>query len=196
MQAGVPVADAVLKELHRRVAGAPDLAAEFMGYFMRRLNGARAVDIDPQLRRCFDTGDVIGSVLGDLWPQLGELEFRDERSFLALLLTRLRWKTAQHRRRLNSGKRREDRRCEADLQEVSNLDATAPQDREILAEERRAFAVALFRLSPEEREVVRHYLDGKSTYEYAAAKGILPGSARKRLERAIHRLRSVLRDSG
>ena len=192
LAAGLDPEDAVLSAVHEHLGQDARLDEEFLGYFLQRLLHVRMVDLYPGLRRYLDTGDLVQSVLGDLWPQLRELEFRDRSSFLALLVTRLRWKATSRRRDLHAAKRREDRRT--DGLPIENLASNPPSpiDAQISREETERVALFLFRLPPEDRTAVRLHLSGASSKEIAQELGASVDAARKRLERALEHLRELL----
>jgi len=196
LERGASPEDAVLMAVHGQLGSAAGLDEEFLGYFLSRLLQVRVVDLYPGLRRFLDTGDLVQSVLGDLWPKIRELEFRDQASFLALLVKRLRWKAGSRRRDLNAGKRREDRReSRIPLDSVPG-GPESPVDVQIRREDMERAALALFRLPKEDQVAVRLHLTGSSSSAIAEALDLSVPAARKRLERALNRLQSVMGSLG
>ena len=189
---GDSVEDGVLRAVHSYLGEEPGLEEEFLGFFLQRLLQVRLVDVYPGLRRFLDTGDLVQSVLGDLWPQLREIEFRDRASFLALLVTRLRWKATSRRRDLHAAKRREDRRATGLSPDEFPAQPTSQLEGQVSKEEAERTVEALFRLPPMDRTAVRLHLEGASSEEIAQEIGVSVSAARKRLERALRRLRLQL----
>lgn len=189
---GLPPEDAVLRAIHGQLGKEAGLEEEFIGYFLSRLLQVRMVDLYPGLRRFLDTGDLVQSVLGDLWPKLRDLEFRDQSSFLALLVTRLRWKAGSRRRDLHAAKRQEGRRDPSIPLDALPGDPASPLDLQVNREETERAAVALFRLPKEDQEAIRLHLAGSSSADLAEALGVSIPAARKRLERALRKLQGVL----
>jgi len=185
----------VLRAIHGQLGKEAGLEEEFIGYFLSRLLQVRMVDLYPGLRRFLDTGDLVQSVLGDLWPQLRALEFRDQSSFTALLVTRLRWKAGSRRRDLHAGKRREDRRATGLSPDEIPSQPASPLEGQVSKEEAERTVEALFRLPPQDRTAVRLHMEGASSEEIAQEIGVSVNAARKRLERALRRLRLQLGDS-
>ncbi len=117
--------------------------------------------------------------------------YREEGSIRAWLFGIARRKCA---RKLATQSRRENR-----LRLVHDADADRGTPDEVLDARRRAdrLRVALAELKPTEREaVVLRYQSGLSYREVAEACGIEEPAARKRVSRALDRLRELLRGDG
>lgn len=196
LEEGLSPEDAVLRSVHGQLGNQPGLQEEFISYFLGRLLQVRMVDLYPGLRRFLDTGDLVQSVLGDLWPQLRDLEYRDQSSFLALLVRRLRWKAGARRRDLHARKRQEGRRDSSVPLENLPGKPSSPLDLEIDREEIERAAVALFRLPKEDQVAVRLHLAGSSSADLAEALDVSVPAARKRLERALRKLQRILGAQG
>ncbi len=186
---GMSIADAVLALVHSRLATDPHLADEFLGFFLSDLARLGHGALGPGLRRFLDSGDLVQSVLGDLWPELAAVKFESRDSFLALLAARLRWKAADGARQLRAGKRREDLRIAADASLMPDQQP-GPATELVAAEEWQQTALALARLPKRERKLVRAHLQGLSWTEVAAAHELKPESARKAVQRALAKMRS------
>lgn len=92
----------------------------------------------------------------------------------------LNWSRGETRRR------ERERRTAPPLAESSPLDETARRERARLVQE------LLGRLRPADREIlVLHYFDGADHHDLAAACDCSPATARKRLQRALDRLRGI-----
>lgn len=185
--------DAVLKELHIRCAEQSQIADEFLQYFLCDLLRMRVTDLYPVLRRFLDTGDIVQSVLGDIWPELADLEFRNRASFLSLLSQRLKWKAEDKRRGLLAARRQENRRVESNP-ELLPLGSSSDLGLEKLqrAEEQDRLLRAILRLSPRDRKLVRLHLQGAGHKELGEALDLSSEAARKALGRAIKRVTNIV----
>lgn len=181
-------ADAVLAVIHSRLESDRDLADEFLSFFLTDLHRLGHGALGPGLRRYLDSGDLVQSVMGDLWPELAAFQFESRDSFLALLAARLRWKAADGARHLRAGKRREDLRAAADA-DLLAADHPGPSTELVAAEEWQQTALALSRLPQRDRELVRAHLSGKSWADVAAIHEMKQESARKAVQRALAKLR-------
>ncbi len=200
MRAGATLGNAVLAVIHSRLgdpvrpatSAAPThcngLADEFLSFFLADLARLGHGALGPGLRRFLDSGDLVQSVLGDLWPDMAQLKFESRDAFLALLAARLRWKASDRSRRLQAGKRREDLRKNTDA-DLLAVDQPGPATELVSAEEWQQTALALARLNKRDRELVRGHLNGMSWAELAEANGLQPESARKAVQRALARAR-------
>ena len=188
--------DAVLAELHGQLEADPTLVDEFLAYFLSDLDRLGHGRLAPGLRRFVDTGDLVQSVLGDLWPELSGIRFESRDSFLALLAARLRWKASDSARAAKAGKRREDLRSELPAQDFASAETPGPATELVRAEEWQQVALSLARLPERDRDLVRGHLRGESWQELAAAYGLQPESARKAVQRALERLRGGGADDG
>ena len=193
VQMGVLPEDAALKEIHARITDNSGLADEFFAHFFEHLLRLRVVDLYPGLKRFLDTDDLVQSVLGDIWKELGTLEFKNRASFLSLLGQRVKWKANDKKRSLNSQKRREDLRVEASAETIgaSSKDSSA-LSHQLSREEHEELLLAVFRLPQQDRTLVKLYLRGASAKELASASGLSVTASRKALERALARARSLV----
>lgn len=192
LRGGADLTDAVLGVAHGSAREDPGIASEFAGWLLLELRAAGRGLAGPALRRFLDTGDLVQSVAGDLWPELFELRFETRGQFLALFAARLRWKAVDRARMHQSGQRREDLRVEArdeDLEPagVTPSPATEAADRE----EAELLALALARLSARDAEMIRAWLAGDTWERIGAAAGIAAESARKAVQRAIAHAREI-----
>lgn len=182
------VEDAVLAELHARLDDAR-LADEFVAFFLADLDRLGHQALGPGLRRYVDTGDLVQSVLGDLWPEFRSLRFDSRDAFTALLAARLRWKASDQARALRSGKRREDLRQNADAAPEASTAQPGPATEFVRAEDFERAALALAGLPDRERALVRGHLRGQTWSELAAEHGLQAESARKAVQRALAAVR-------
>lgn len=185
--------DAVLGEVHRAAAHNGKVADEFLAYFLSDMTRLGHQRVSTGLRRFLDTGDLVQSVLGDLWEGFERLHFETRGQFLAYLAQALRWKSSGHGQHLAAGNRREDLRVE---QAAENLQAPAvgqsPSSQAGAAEERERLALVLVRLPDRDRDLLRGFLKGESNEEIGARLGLTPDAARMGVQRAIERARQLL----
>jgi RNA polymerase sigma factor (sigma-70 family) len=171
--------------------GDADLANEFLGHFLGDLMALGRANLGAGLRRHLDTGDLVQSVVKDLWPELAALRFESRTGFLALLHQRLRWKAANRARDLRSGRRREDLRA-AGFDPGSSAVAGAgagPPTAAGAAEERAELTRRVAALPDKERELLRRHLAGEPLASIAESLSVAPAAAKRRLQRALRRVR-------
>lgn len=188
------IEDAVLAELHACLNDDAALTDEFVAYFLVDLDRLGHGRLAPGLKRFLDTGDLVQSVLGDLWPELAALRFESRNSFLALLAARLRWKASDSARAAQAGKRREDQRAEVATEDFAQTTTPGPATELVRAEEWHQLALSLARLPDRDRDLVRGHLRGLSWAELAEQHGLQAESARKAVQRAIERLRGQAKE--
>ncbi|MHC5211512.1 MAG: sigma-70 family RNA polymerase sigma factor [Planctomycetota bacterium] len=196
MQAGQPIEDAVLGQIHSRIGDDRRLADEFAAYFLFDLMkmGKLSMSSTSRLRRFLDTGDLVLSVFGDLWEGVESLQFESRGQFKALFAKRLDWKAADQARRMDTGTRREDRRVDASASEFEQHAAeteTAPVPGAIRREERERLILILLRLKERERRLLTMHLKGMSIEGIAEAMELQYDTARKALSRAIAQARQL-----
>lgn len=197
MRAGAEADDAVLGIAHAHAGADGEVAGEFAGWLMLEMRRAGHGLAGPALRRFLDTGDLVQSVAGDLWPELFELEFETRGQFLALFASRLRWKAADRARGQNAARRREDLRVEAseadlDAARMAPSPATEAGDREDAAR----LALALGRLPERDARMIRRWLEGADWERIGVEERLEPESARKAVQRAIARAREIAARGG
>ena len=192
---GLAVEDAVLAEVFGRAGKERELAGEFFGYLLgdvvalRTLLPARSAG----LQRLLDSGDFVQSVLGDLWPALGTLEFRTKGQFLALLAQRFQWKVADRQKGLECQRRREDLRVEVALEGLGVATGEMGPLSEIASQEEAArLAGAISRMGGRDRELLRLHLQGRSVEAIAAEVHLGIDAARKALQRARERVKTMI----
>lgn len=196
-RAGSQVDDAILALVFAQAKENQALAEEFLQFFFEDLQRLGHGKVAVGLRRFVETGDLVQSVVGDLWPQLFDLDFRGRDAFLALLAARVRWKATDRARALQSGRRREDLRVDSPgqdetlspLWEGESLEA-GPMTELVAREEYEAMVLALHRLPEREGRLLRAHLAGNSWATIAQAEGLQPESARKAVQRALKQARA------
>ncbi len=190
---GFDLEDAVLAEVHRATVASGRIADEFLAYFLTDLMRVGHRLRSSALRRFLDTGDLVQSVVGDLWPELQSVRFETRGRFLSYLSRRLRWKAVDRSRALEADKRREDQRTEADAADLE-LDAESDSPHAAVEEEedRSRLALVLLRLSERDRGILALFLKDFPLPEIAAQVGLSYDAARMALHRAIRRARRLL----
>lgn len=193
LAAGRDVEDAVLAVVHAGAASDRALADEFLRYFLDDVLHVGKSRLSEQLRRFSDTRDLAQSVLGDVWPILGDLSFTTRVGFLRMLATRLEWKASGKARHLKRAKRREDKRVPESVEELQLASRESSplvqvQDRE----ERLGLVLALMRLERRDRKLVVMSLQELSYEEIASRFGLKYDAARKAVRRALRRLEELL----
>jgi RNA polymerase sigma factor (sigma-70 family) len=196
IDAGSPLEDAVLAQLHSRIGDNRRLADEFAAYFLFDLMkmGKLSMSSTSRLRRFLDTGDLVLSVFGDLWEGVESIEFESRGQFKSLFAQRLDWKAADQARRLHTSTRREDRRVDVGAQDFDQHAAestTAPVPGAILREERERLILILLRLKERERQLLTMHLKGLTIEAIAEAMELNYDAARKALSRAIAQARQL-----
>lgn len=197
MRAGADADDAVLGLVHAHAADDAELAGEFAGWLMLEMRRAGRGLAGPALRRFLDTGDLVQSVAGDLWPELFELGFETRGQFLALFASRLRWKATDRARAQNAARRREDLRVEpADDELDAARSAPSPATEAGDREDAERLALALGRLPERDARMIRRWLEGENWEKIGASERMEPESARKAVQRAIARAREIAARGG
>ena len=191
MRGGAAPEDAVLAVIHASAGRRRRLADEFLAFFLADLTRLGHDRLAPSLDRFLDTGDLVQSVLGDLWRDLLELRFETRASFLALLAERLRWKASDRARGLRAGKRREDLRAAGDPAQHGNAAGPSPATEAGRREDWERLVLALTRLPERDRRMLRMSLQGSAVEEIARALDLEPETARKALQRARRRARGL-----
>lgn len=192
IRAGASLQDAVLWLAHRESRSSVAVANEFVAFFLSDLLSISRPAIAPGLRRFLDSGDLVQSVLGDVWRDVSSIEFDTRAAFLSFLAQRLRWKAADHHKALQRARRSEDRRVDAAPEELP----IAGRERDPASivgqsDERERLALRIMRLPERDRELVRSHLRGEDLSELAKSVGLTQESARKALQRALARLRAM-----
>jgi len=192
MHTGTAIEDAVLGLAHRLAQKDGAIADEFIGYFLSQLLRLGSGSFGPRLRRFLDTGDLVQSVLGDLWPGICEIEFRTRAQFMSLLAQRMRWKMANKGRALRGPNRREDRKVPTSPEQLRISDeGHSPPSLAAMQEDRERLILTLLRLPERDRRLLTLFLQGKPLAEIADKIQLEEWATRKALERAIDRARKL-----
>ncbi len=190
IRSGFDLEDAVLAEVHRAAADNRRLADEFLAYFLNDLMQLGHRFRSSALERFLDTGDLVQSVVGDLWPNLQSVRFETRGRFLSYLSKRLNWKASDRARRLTAGNRREDRRVDVEPGDLNRESGDpSPSVAAAREEEREMLALAILRLPERDRRIITLFLKGASVQDIAAEVGLSYDAARMALQRAIRKAR-------
>lgn len=153
---------------------------------------ARVRLVDPRLKRMVDSLDICQSVFGRFFVHAagGALDVERPEQLLALLVTMTRNRVTDLAREQQAAKRDYRRRTDVASQfgrlpSPSPGPASAVAAAELLEEIRR-------RLSPDERDLMARRQAGDSWQQIAADSDQSPDALRKRLERAVERVRQEL----
>jgi RNA polymerase sigma factor (sigma-70 family) len=185
--------DAVLAIVFRRLSGDRDLADEFFRYFFGDLFATGSSLVDHRLRDLMETGELVDSVVRDLWADLEKVEFRTRGQFLAFLLRRMQWKRNDWLRTASRSKRGGGLRPGAgtDLEQIPDPSVPSPAMELERADDLVRLAKLSHRLPPDEQEMVRmRFLEGRTYGEIGERFGLAANSIKRRIEEAQERLRS------
>ncbi|MCA9061929.1 MAG: sigma-70 family RNA polymerase sigma factor [Planctomycetaceae bacterium] len=182
------------ENLIRRVRnGDAEAAAECVRLYEPEIRRAARVRLtDPRLRRIVDSIDICQSVFGRFFVHAaaGSLEIESTDQLLALLVTMTRHRVTDLAREQMAEKR--DVRRQIDLGSgIVRLPGDHQDPLSVIAAAE-LLQVVQERLTPEEKDLARRRHSGQSWQEIAAELKGTPESLRKRLERAIERVRQEL----
>ncbi len=183
---GFDSVDAVLATIYPSLGTCGHLRKEFFGYLWSEMNSSGHASPYGALRRYLETGDLLGSAFGDMLELFEGLEFRGRKAYISMIRRRMRWK-AYKRIRTLPPESRFSVECES-LEVVGAFDGDDMNS----VERRGELFRAIGRLHPRERALISAYLEGQSGNEIARKLEISSAAARKALERALNRLRSMV----
>jgi RNA polymerase sigma factor (sigma-70 family) len=192
---GYALEDAVLKVVHGLIRQDRDVANEFFACFLLDLTklGKFSMSSSSRLRRFLDTGDLMGSVICDLLPDISSLAFESRSQFVHLLGQRMGWKAADNARKLTTRSRREDKRVFVEPEELEREDAAeAVTERLIRNEERDRLYLVLLRLPERDRQLLALRLKGMEIQEIADELDLNYDAARKAISRALAKARDLM----
>jgi len=189
---GYDVEDAVLSQVHAAMGRDSRLADEFLAYFLRDLLRLGHRVKSTALKRFLDTGDLVQSVLGDLWSDIASVRFETRSRYLAYLARKLRWKASNRTRALEAAKRSEHKRHEQaadelELEHAGDSPATAAAKGEDLDR----LALVLMKLPERDKKLLTLHLRGLELREIAQQMGLSYDAARMALDRAVRRARRL-----
>jgi RNA polymerase sigma-70 factor (ECF subfamily) len=189
---GRSVEDAVLGVVFREVLHDRKLADEFFGYFFGDLFNTSRSLLDPGLRELMETGELVDSVVRDIWKDLERVEFRTRGQFLAFLLRRMQWKRTNSIRSAKRRKRGGDLRSaeESKLQDLPDTDSRSPlSEAEHEDDLRRIAKLSAGLASPDREMLLMRIIDGHSYAEVGQCFGLSPNAVRARIQDLMQGLR-------
>jgi len=198
IEAGTPMEDAVLRLLHAAIKRDRNVANEFLAFFFYDLHklGKFSMSSSSRLRRFLDTGDLVHSVIGDIWTDIPDLKFESRHQFLQLFAQRMGWKVVDKARRLSTQSRREDRRVFVQPESLEQeLACEEIPDKVIHDEERDRLALVLLRMSPRDRDLLKLRILGYEIQDIAEEMDMTYDTARKAVSRALGKARKLAEGS-
>lgn len=186
------IEDATLAVVFRGARTDRHLADEFFSHLFGDLAITGRSLVTPALRELMETGELVDSVVRDMWRDLESVEFRTRGQFLAYLLQRMQWK---RNNRIRSAKRikrgGELEQAEgAELQEVPDTEGRSPLSEAEHVDDLRRLTKLAATLEPTEREMLlQRVIHGDSYAEIGARQGLSANTVKARLEELVARMR-------
>lgn len=181
MTPDVPFAELIANVRKRDEEAAAQLVRQYEPE-VRRLIRVRLTD--PNLRRLIDSADICQSVLAAFFVRVavGQFDLAEPADLVRLLAEMARNKLIDHARKPAT---RRSRSGASSVFEAVPAEGDTPS---AIAAHTELLAEALRRLTPEERALADQRAAGVGWPEIAAACGLTPEAARKKLSRAIDRV--------
>lgn len=178
--------------IERTRAGEEDAASQLIELYEPEIRRAARLRLtDPEMRRIVDSMDIAQSVFGRFFRQVNEGETNLERpEQLLALLTRITRNRIIDEHRRQTAQKRGGNNDVADL-DIALLTQDGPGPK-TTAVARELLEEAQSRLSADERELMQRRSDGDSWEEIGRDTGQKPDAVRKRLERALQRVRDEM----
>lgn len=178
--------------IERTRAGEEDAASQLIELYEPEIRRAARLRLtDPEMRRIVDSMDIAQSVFGRFFRQVNEGETNLERpEQLLALLTRITRNRIIDEHRRQTAQKRGGNNDVADL-DIALLTQDGPGPK-TTAVARELLEEAQSRLSADERELMQRRSDGDSWEEIGRDIGQKPDAVRKRLERALQRVRDEM----
>ncbi len=194
LREGRDLLDALLATVYPLALEDRTVSGEFLAHFMALLLNDGRGRLSTRLRSIYGPEDLVQSVVADLFPRMGDLEFRSRGEYLRLLMMRLAWKG-----------RRRGRTPQAALDGVAIAEARpehvpgrsqeplTPLSEMVNEEDEQYVVLALAALEPEDQDLLRWSMEGWTRARMAEVLECSVPTLRKRLERARQRLRWEIR---
>jgi len=176
----------------RTKTGDQDAAASLIAEYEPEIRRAARLRLtDPDMRRIVDSMDIAQSVFGRFFRQVNEGETQLERpEQLLALLTRITRNRIIDEHRRQTAQKRGGKNDVADL-DLALLTQAGPGPK-TTAVARELLEQARSRLSAEELTLMQRRSEGESWEEISRDTGQKPDAVRKRLERALQRVREEM----
>jgi RNA polymerase sigma-70 factor (ECF subfamily) len=198
----MPAAPDTDQLLDRAAADGPAARGALLDHHRDRLRRMVAVRLDPRLAARVDPSDVVQEVLAEADRRLDAYLRHHPLPFYPWLRQFAADRLADlHRRHLRAGRRAVGREEPGGLPDHSAAELaarladqrTGPSEAARRSERRELVLAALRRLADDDREALAlRYLEELSAAEVAAVLGVTEAAAKKRVLRALERLRAIL----
>jgi len=186
------VEDATLAVIFRGARTDRRLANEFFAHLFGDLSVSGRSLVTPALRELMETGELVDSVVRDMWRDLERVEFRTRGQFLAFLLQRMEWKKNNRIRgakRIKRGGELEPVES-ATLQEVPDPDTRSPLSEAEHVDDLQRIAKLSASLEPAERDMLLLRLIHGYTYgEIGERHGLSANTVKARIDELVERMR-------
>ncbi|MFT4540888.1 MAG: RNA polymerase sigma factor (sigma-70 family) [Planctomycetota bacterium] len=186
---GLDLEDAALKEIHQGANQSPELADEFLRYFLGDLLNIGRSTLSDGLHRFVDTSDLVQSVIGDIWPILGDAKFQTRGQFLSFLSRRLDWKAVGKARKLRG--ERDHREDESTPISEPATGAPTPLTELASDEDYDATILKIMRLSERDQRIITLHIQEQPIDVIAAEFEMTRATAYKAVQRAVERFRAL-----
>lgn len=181
--------------MQRTRDGDEDAARQIVTLYEPEIRRAARIRLtDPKLRQAIDSIDICQSVFGRFFRSVsdGTYDLNEPRDLLRLLTTMIRNRVIDEHRMQKAARRNKDRQAEIDTAQLVDRSPgpkTEAQARELLNEVR-------MRLTEQERLLADRRTAGDSWEEISDALAEPVDRLRKRLERALDRVRNEINSTG
>ena len=147
---------------------------------------------DPNLRRVLDSMDICQSVLANFFPRAADRQFelKSSEDLKGLLIEMVKNKICDHARAQKTQKRDTQRMHPQSVDEMSLADSDETPS--MIASKKETLERIRERLSPAELQIAELWCDGQPWESISVRIKESPEALRKRLERAIKRVRVEL----
>jgi RNA polymerase sigma factor (sigma-70 family) len=186
------IEDATLAVVFRAARTDRRLADEFFAHLFGDLSVSGRSLVTPALRELMETGELVDSVVRDMWRDLESVEFRTRGQFLAYLLQRMQWKRNNRIRSAKRIKRGGDAEPVdgADFQDLPDRQRPSPLSEAERVDDLRRLAKLSAGLDPAEREMLfLRTIQGYSYTEIGERFDLSPNTVKARIEELVSRMR-------
>jgi DNA-directed RNA polymerase specialized sigma24 family protein len=190
---GATLEDVVLAEAHAAAARDTGIANEFFCAILPDLGKLASSKLSSNLRQHLEAGDILQSVVTDIWRRFTGIEFRTKAEYLSLVNERLRWKAIDRGKPL--AKRPSPQSLESiDDRSLPATDTKAPITAVIEHERLARLRVVLICLPERDRLILTRLLKGDNVRDIARALGLRLNSAARAIARTTARARKILNE--
>lgn len=178
------IEDATLAVVFRSVCSDRGVANEFFSYLFGELSATGRSLLTPALRELMETGELVDSVVRDMWKDLERVEFRTRGQFLAFLLQRMEWKRTNSIRSAKRQKRGGHLRPHenTEIREFPDTGSRSPLSEAEREEDLRRVAKLSAGLEPLDRQMlVMRVIDGHTYAEIGERFGLSANAVKARI---------------